>query len=71
MLVHIQGKELQGSRGSAHGHSPWTGGVADRALPGSHEAVSELGRHTGLLHPEQSQGLLGPHLQGREAQALL
>jgi|WetSurSiteA1Bulk_404760.scaffolds.fasta_scaffold38850_1 hypothetical protein len=71
MLIHIQGKELQGSGGSALGHSPRTGGVSDRLLPGSYEAVSELGRHTGLLYPEQSQGLLGPHLQGREAQALL
>jgi hypothetical protein len=49
MLVYIQAKELQGSKGSALGDSPWTGGVADRSLPGSHEAVSELGRHTGLI----------------------
>jgi len=71
MLVHIQATEFQGSRGSARGHSPWTGGVADRSLPGSMRPFLSWVATPACFHPEQSQGLLGPHLQGREAQALL
>ena len=46
------------------------GGVADRFAPGSLRPLCSWVAAPACYHPEQSQGLQSPHLQGREAQAL-